>query len=524
MNMLIRRDENNIDKLFRQKLHDAEEETPLHLWEGIRSRTQRKKRRFIWLGLVAALLTGIAVWVINHNGENQEVIAEIAGATHNEKNTGNAESKTNNNDNTGTAPVKADISADSSAFKDYNTPVSSVESENDAVPSAAKTDAKNRAVLSQKPITPPPGAQTTPVISDTRTTNNSIGQKKNSAKDSTSDKSGSPLLTGPLSRQSIFGPEPKLADGANPARPNHTEEHAEAPALSPGSFAAIEDAVLKDDLAPISLPHTLSNNPKQDPSNWSFGVYGLMTTPYHGASKGHNAEQINALLSRTETHTGFGIGATLNYRIQPNIYIGAGIEAHSFSETHHWQDTSGFSGYFQEISYDIVYPEPGGPPVTITTIDTVFREDIQYSDHHMTNKYISVNMPLLFGWQKQYKKFMFGLEAGPVFRVHRLYKGAFVFAVSDVNSIDELAFLPPLTSNNAINENTGQNTNVGLGDYYTRWKSDLHIGLNLGYQMNRNWSAAMTIFYRQSAIIDKGNPLAHRMVQPGMRVGVLYHF
>jgi hypothetical protein len=123
----------------------------------------------------------------------------------------------------------------------------------------------------------------------------------------------------------------------------------------------------------------------------------------------------------------------------------------------------------------------------------------------MTNKYISVNMPLLFGWQKQYKKFMFGLEAGPVFRVHRLYKGAFVFAVSDVNSIDELAFLPPLTSNNAINENTGQNTNVGLGDYYTRWKSDLHIGLNLGYQMNRNWSAAMTIFYRQSAIIDKGN-------------------
>ncbi len=60
--MLIRRDEHDIDKAFRQKLHDAQEAPPAHLWEGIRKQSGGRRRfAAIWFWLVLAVVSAAGV-------------------------------------------------------------------------------------------------------------------------------------------------------------------------------------------------------------------------------------------------------------------------------------------------------------------------------------------------------------------------------------------------------------------------------------------------------------------------------
>ncbi len=76
MSKFIRRDENSIDKLFRQKLHDAEETAPLHLWEGVRQRTA-PRRKFIWWWFAGAIVAlGLITWAVaGQYGTSNEITA-----------------------------------------------------------------------------------------------------------------------------------------------------------------------------------------------------------------------------------------------------------------------------------------------------------------------------------------------------------------------------------------------------------------------------------------------------------------
>src|SRR6187402_2729191 len=66
--MLIRRDEHNIDRPFRKKLHDAEVPVPLHLWENIRKRTKRR-RLFLFWTMAAAVSIGTLFFVVAQQSE-----------------------------------------------------------------------------------------------------------------------------------------------------------------------------------------------------------------------------------------------------------------------------------------------------------------------------------------------------------------------------------------------------------------------------------------------------------------------
>jgi hypothetical protein len=521
--MLIRRDENSIDKLFRQKLHDAEEEVPLHLWEGIRSQTQKKNRRFFWFGILAALLAGITLTILwsDHSGVSNTAYTETAITGENQNNSATK----NNNENTAhkqqsnpseiTAPVtSAGTIADDEATTGNQRTRSNLTVDSQSVPTDNVSKQKNslNAVDSEK--SRQKKKQRSGIISG-------FGAE---SKDKDQDNRSEVLSVSPVVGKNLQEIEQTHAGNSQPVVPSNADEPIAVPPFSQGTIAVIEEEVLKDETTPLALTAPLFQTATQNSGQWSVGFYGLLTAPFHDASAGHDPQQVDALLSRTTTHAGYGVGAMLNYRLMPQFSIGLGVEATSFRETHHWQDTTGYAGNFQTVNYEVTYPDPEGLPVVVMSYDTVYREEIVHSEHHMTNEYISVNIPLLLNWHKPLGKFWLGAEVGPVFRIHTRYNGAFVFARSGVSSWDETSFLPPLTNQFNISENSGENTYVQLDQYYTRWKTDLHIGLHFGYQFHANWSTALSAFYRQSAVIDKGNPLAHRMVQPGLKLGLNYHF
>jgi len=78
--MLIRHNEDDLDRMFRQKLYNVEEETPLHLWEGIRQQNTRKRKTFVWWWVLpTAILTMSAVVYLLHGDHSKSnAIAQIA--------------------------------------------------------------------------------------------------------------------------------------------------------------------------------------------------------------------------------------------------------------------------------------------------------------------------------------------------------------------------------------------------------------------------------------------------------------
>lgn len=518
--MLIRRDEHNIDKLFRQKLHDVEEETPLHLWEGIRARSQRRRSRFLGFAFFAALVAGIIFLISSGSDERAQPIAENGNISATEKSAGNSEeaitvldSEKNNSENRSSAEA-------------VSPPGGSQESNKKSAIDAEQTSADKAVSKPKKEVARKTKTSNTPENSGKYSGNSGIPLPDYSANKASSVINGSSVRTTTVFGQPIPEPVQQISVVAPPSQIISYEDDPSTLPMSNGTYTQVEEEILDDAMSPISLAPPVFNLQQSKLSKWRVGVYAMATDPYHGASRGHNPQQIDALLSRTTTHTGTGLGAAVHYALQPQIYLSAGIETSSFKETHNWQDTTGYSGYFEQISYEETYPDPEGPPVIVMNVDTVFNEDIVYSNHKATNEYISVNVPLMLGWQKQFGKLTLGLEAGPVLRVQNSYRGFFMFARSDVNSNANITTTPPITDTSGTEIGQSMdNTEVRLDEYYTRWRTDLHIGINLNYEFAPRISVSAGLFYRQSAvIIDRGNPLAHRMVQPGARLAVFYNF
>lgn len=507
--MLIRRDENELDKLFRQKLYDTEEATPLHLWEGIRQKTQRKKRGFYWFSIAAAaIIVSGGIWFFMRNNTTPLVSREFDALQQTSPENGtDAEhkqqpSQTNSAQNT--VKEETNSARKSETTADVNTDQRVAPPTNASVLAGQQTNkdhSRERLVASKNNIN-------TPGITKRRSS------KKTPAE---SHKANVHLPEGQALPKLFISESPIFAVEEIP------QYHTPASAVP---LAKLEDQLLNDEPAPMAVSEAILQQQLSKNKRWQIGLYGLLTTPYHFASEGHNAEQFDALISRTITKAGTGIGVGVSYSVLPGLSIGAGIEAYSFLEEHSWQDTSGYAGYFQEVTFDIYYPYPDSIPIVSMAVDTVYQEALSISTRHLTNKYSGINVPLILGVHRQHNKLTYGLEIGPVLRLYRGYRGSFVFPGTDLRPYSEGA------SNQDFLENFNQNqipsrpdVSVSLQDYYTRWKTDIHVGLQMGYQLKPNLSAGLSIFYRQSIhVIDKGSPLAHRMVQPGLRLGLNYHF
>jgi hypothetical protein len=524
MSMLIRRDENNLDKLFRQKLYDAEEATPLHLWEGIRQKSSRKKRGFYWFSAIAAgLLLSIGVWYFSKQETttlaNQEIsVPQNDSSTTKESASNNVQRESETTDKTTQqelSETKKPISNAASGLVEHDGSASTNHG------AKSKTETKLDKIKNSE----------APNAADKQNIHAATNTKNESSKKSITDlnksdvksiASAKPIIGSQLIENQV---QPSIFKPGSNANLEEEKPESQTPS-STIPLAKLEDELLNDEPAPMSITDAVLQNNSLNTLPWQIGLYGLLTTPYHSESKGHNPEQIEALLSRTKTHPGAGVGLGISYRILPTISIGAGLELYSFKEDHSWHDTTGYAGYFEEVSYETYYPNPDSSPVLIMVVDTIYNEEVSTVSKRTTNVYSSINVPILIGIHRQHRKLTYGLEFGPVIRLQRGYQGSFVFPGADLVPFNQNTSSPDLLENySQLQVLSRPDVSVSLQDYYTRWRTDIHVGLQLGYQLKPNLSLGLGLFYRQSVrVIDKGSALAHRMVQPGLRFGVNYHF
>ncbi|MDZ4824763.1 MAG: hypothetical protein SH856_15000 [Flavobacteriales bacterium] len=76
--MLIRYDEHEIDKVFRKRLRDAEDTPPLHLWEGVRLATRRRRFPFVWFFALLLLAGAGASALLMFNSESDNSVTQKA--------------------------------------------------------------------------------------------------------------------------------------------------------------------------------------------------------------------------------------------------------------------------------------------------------------------------------------------------------------------------------------------------------------------------------------------------------------
>lgn len=521
--MFIRRDEHQMDKHFRKHLYDASEDVPMHLWEGIRRKNNKRRRFIFWMSLAASLLIGSLITY-----QLLEQPGETASAPTTDVNPKNSIEQTNTSSDKGESSGlnTTDNSSIIAAPKESN---QTAEKEKQPLNNAANKPEKKE--KTDRPVNRNDKSPAKNLIpKEPRIQNSGVSQlpdKSSREKErvKSSDTATMPFVTSPGSN-SVADDHSKTPDHFTDKDYQNSAEHidqneGQSPMLSSGSsVAAIEEEIMRDDQLPLVTKNTPSPTPLQK-NIFSIGVYGLLTTPHHTTVQGTDMTTFKSLIGRTDTRYGKGVGLSVNYSPIPHLNIGLGIESYSFDEVHSWEDTTGTYGYYQNATTYVVVTDTSSAPIQVTVIDTVYEENLIIRRREQRNVYSSINVPLLFGYQNTKNKFSYGIEIGPVFRIDRGYRGGFVFPAASL--IEDANADATITPNEPLS--FGSDAQVNLASYYSDWKIDVHVGLNAGYLLSKNLQVSLGLFYRQSTvIIDKNNPLAHRMIQPGARLGLVYNF
>lgn len=485
--MLIRRDEHHIDKTFRKKLHGAAEETPLHLWEGVRSNIQRRKRLpvFWWWLTGAAVLTGIALFTFNFTGERSASLTQTSSASE----TPVAESKSTDD------PLQSDLTF---RAQQESRQSSTVEKTNEEIHSSnPNSSRKQEGTLTQtKPLT-----EREDEVALTHLEHPFNNRVKSSTVTSTV------MFDEILRNYSNNVPEP--IEG------QHVDEVDVAP-VTPASEAMIREEILggsslagMSTVQMVTKPHWTSNRLML--SAW-YAQANPVRRP--ASSESSNLIDIN---HRTRPHTEQTVGFGAGVRIWKGLSAWTGLEKAQFDETHQWRDSTDVNYYSTTVDYEISYPIDGSTPVITAFFDTTITQRREEVSKTEINRYTSWNVPVCLGWQQPvYKGFFVAAETGPVFRLDSQYSGKFVF--SGISS--------PLHNNLAADDNGGSSTEyLYLNEYYRDWKMDWHAGVSIGWlsESGFGWSVGMR-HRRMIGHTGSDNMVSHRIQSTGFNIGIQYRF
>ncbi len=509
--MLIRRDEHNIDRVFRQKLHDAQESPPTHLWEGIRSNASSRKRFLGWwfaLGALLILSIGFGSYTLlatkdlkaenatvsipNHASEQQLAKDAIASASV-IKEDALSENKTNNSNNNlieeqVNTPVQQSVTITPAA----NAPIKKTKN-NIASPATKK------AIQPIAPIERSSTAHTTTVITlpsaDVLTEQDTQSTDDLAIATTPANDAQNILYGEELTETSPFTIEPT------------------------DSLVAISNA---SDSANSPIIYQLPNITKA--KHFAIGVYGTYLQPQRHFAQEPSSSQTNAYVqpSQMKMHHGYATGMALTYQFQKHIYGVGAIEYMSFKEEMKYSRAQEYANYsYYNLTDSVQVIENGDTTLVGITIPVVYDTNYTYQGHNrkQVNTYSTLQIPLLLGANQSVNKWTFGIEAGPVLHIAKWYRG-------DLRTND-LIVASADTSSQSLNvsEQKINGTQISTSAYYKNWNLDLHTGLRIGYNITDKWQIALGGQYRWMMRRTQDQVLSrHRMALPGVSFGLYYQF
>jgi hypothetical protein len=510
--MLIRHNEDDLDKVFRQKLYGAEEETPLHLWEGIRQRVPQRKR-ILWRWLLPVLLLGLgtSLWAsytyIQSLPSTTQVVATASIASPERVLVQHS-----------TVPLymeqMSDIASDGedsfiasmSATHDVGGKIENRQ-RNDIVANPSSNTRGAEVPRHRKPAQAFAGKNTISV--QEVAANNQIG---------TWEKDGRlpAVAITPIDT-------PKTVTMGRYMISEYVMDSIEWTAYTMPVQEVVD--IQKDTLTKTlerevfapSLPYI--DAPAVRPSRFSLGAYYSLAQPMRVKRSGADDANFRDLTNRTDLSLAHGLGVQASYRVFGNWEVSAGLEYQRFNERHRWFDTTIVYGKIYSLVLDSVYD---GAELTVTPVvhDSTVSKSIHIRDNAVVNRYTRFQMPLIVRWNYVKGKYSLGLEGGVVLHLQSTYKGG-------LTHMDWIP-LPPFPVNSsaevAVTAYQYQSrSTVPLQKVYKDWNTDLHFGIHQSYRLAHQWSASLVL---QTRIMindaDAERYTNHRMIQPGLRVGINY--
>ncbi len=516
--MLIRREEHDIDKIFRQKLHDAEEAPSTHLWEGIRQRTGGRKKYFgFWFSFALLAATVIASAAYFHSTTSKKdaiTLAEIKQEMEVEKNASDASKDLTNEAKKATA--EGEILVDNKMKQAENKDINEAKEDDNKNKNEARPQ-RNKVVMhdnnDELAKHKTKNSKTNALVANSSHRNeNEMEVNENTLQKRNGD------VVQELTELKVGMNQPDAHEITENTLINEFENEREFENETTGTQMAATPPTATADTTLEKAPLNLSNPKSQ---RWSLGVYTLLFQPYRNNAKNPTN---NAELASTNPKMSLGqsVGLGIRCNLSNHFYVSSGLEFSFFKEETSWNEKGFESQYAQQYYTDSTwqYVKPDSLLI-ITSIpiesDTTYQE--YTTAQSQINKYQSLNVPLFLGYYWARNKWQFGLEGGVVFKLMHKSSGFF--------RTDETAFYPP---NSASIEDAPfapysvAGSQVETMEYYKTWNLDYHLGLRTSYNMTPKLAATFGAQFRWMAkpmernIIEK-----HHIQMPGIAIGFSYH-
>lgn len=511
--MLIRHNEDDLDKVFRQKLYDVEEESPLHLWEGIRQRVPQRKRIIVWRWLLPLLMFigGAAVWASYSYVQSLPSTAQaVSTAAIAAPEQGLVQHAT-------LTPYKAQdghtISHDDSpAF------TSAASTKMNGAEDSSRTADGTHLILAGE--------------------ENSLHRKETARQVAYTKSNNRKEITRPGSSSQKVVPIRDIEEHEPLTQIKQQPEETGAMDIGISEFVLdslwmrydslyqipqIEERVFAESLEKEVFANTLPYiaSPSSQPARFSVGAYYTLAQPMRVVRNGAADAAYTNLKHRTDMHLAHGVGVQTSYRLFGNWEISGALEYQRFNERHRWSDTTMIYERMYYIGYDTTYSETDIHVIPVL-LDSLVSQSMSVKEQEVNNRYTNIQMPLILRWSHYHKNYSIGLEAGAVLHLQSIYKGGF----TNVEWI-------PLILTNPIGTTTPlpvteyqyqSKTTAPLQQVYKDWRTDLHLGIHQSYRFASHWSASLVLQTRMMLNKDDAPRQAHhRIVQPGVRVGLNYY-
>jgi hypothetical protein len=384
MSKFIRHDENSIDKLFRQKLQDAEEPTPLYLWEGVRQRSA-PKRRFLWWWFAGAIVAlGLITWAVSgQSGKSTNAIA----TTQETKKSGFVDPN--------------NYAANTQQQTNSTESIASVETQQTIVPSDSKpvaktseqSKSKSQQIKNSGEFREKKAKQNPPTLSLTSNNNEDMYSVAAAAgTDKAPEKISAPILATELT-EAVDISESTVAES------DEVEEFHSNPSGNPVETAQHIKPAEKNNETPVTSPFV-----------FSAGAYCLAGKP-QGVS---NNKELNQVLSSTQS----------SFNHDPkNSSLGIGLFG-KIETKKHFTLQLGFDAQKVTSKVELTNVEVGEVLVTSITPDSTFIEDFvptyTFKTTVFQSNYMLYNTYLLVGKDFYWRKIYFGIQTGPVLRFNNV--------------------------------------------------------------------------------------------------------
>ena len=530
--MFIRRDEDDIDRIFRQRLKNAEEPFPGHLWEGIRTRSSRKRRIPPFWFIAAIVISGALGFGLYYSDAGSSQLAQSETSTLQAPElSSKAEDSHSQNLTTPDNEKLPSISEKSVSSKTQSLPQEKSKGQTPSTNSESKKaaySAMSESKSSTAHATISEDNTELPAV-ETRISTQTISlptlpetvEEIQITQDDTNNQIEVPV-SDPLT-ESIAS----AIDTSN--EPQKVEEPSQAPDLTHESaaenetpLAETQPAITKEEIKLPDPPVSLAAA-----SPFAIGIYASM----YRAERRMDANSSGNNLSASDKGTinlpeddpqGMAIGVGAQYSLSKWVYLSAGIEYSRMKEHTHYNDIylTGAPTYVNQMDTSWFISD-SDTSVTIG-METVVFDSIWTSNEKtafISNSYQSLNIPITAGLSWTHKRLFVGLEAGPVFRFRKTYTGIYRYddkLIANEASLSTSPYdVPQISEGNSFS----------VQEVYSKWNMDLHTGLRLGYSITPHFAIQGAAQYRiMKKTIHHAYIGDHRIVMPGVSLGLYYRF